>query len=295
MMLKRGTAILILAAVLVLAGEVLGNAQNDVTYIPASQDVYLSMGTDRVTVFNQSDILLCAVNVSETNGTLDISDPGCPVIQFDISGQNITDDDMAVMLLKAKSVLTQGDPVMVVMMSIGSDWDESSDYTTFLVNILPAWKIINEKDATAMNSNTDGDLVFAFDISKKLSDALAKGEKVSFLLQANSNSSSEISFFSRESGEGPCLVIMPYPRPLENLSQDETLNGTVNGAANSTVNSTGDGTLAWAQEEAFDADIVLPEDAGNTSADEAHALLIAAEKNPEAILFSAFSSQFRLI
>ncbi|MDD1762737.1 MAG: hypothetical protein LUQ59_10955 [Methanothrix sp.] len=283
-MLKKGTAILMLAAVLVLAGEVLGNAQNDVTYIPASEDVYLSMGTDRVTVFNQSDILLCAVNVSETNGTLDISDPGCPVIQFDISGQNITEDDMAVMLLKAKSVLTQGDPVMVVMMSIGSDWDESSDYTTFLVNILPAWKIISEKDATAMNSNTDGDLVFAFDVSKKLSDALAKGENVSFLLQANSNSSSEISFLSRESGEGPCLVIMPYPRPLENLSQDE----------------------------AFDAAIVLPENAGNTSlseqdaaepsiaeagqmksnlsADETHALLIATGKNPEALIFSAFSS-----
>ena len=293
-MLKRGIAILMLAAVLVLAGEVLGNAQNDVTYIPASQDVYLSMGTDRVTVFNQSDILLCAVNVSETNGTLDISDPGCPAIQFDISGQNITEDDMAVMLLKAKSVLTQGDPVMVVMMSIGSDWDESSDYTTFLVNILPAWKIISEKDATAMNSNTDGDLVFAFDVSKKLSDALAKGENVSFLLQANSNSSSEISFLSRESGEGPCLVIMPYPRPLEDLSQDEALNGTVNGAANSTVNNTGDGALAWAQEEAFDAAIVLPENAGkmksNLSADETHALLIAAGKNPEAIFFSAFSS-----
>ena len=303
-MLKRGTAILMLAAVLVLAGEVLGNAQNDVTYIPASEDVYLSMGTDRVTVFNQSDILLCAVNVNETNGTLDISDPGCPVIQFDISGQNITEDDMAVMLLKAKSVLTQGDPVMVVMMSIGSDWDESSDYTTFLVNILPAWKIISEKDATAMNSNTDGDLVFAFDVSKKLSDALAKGENVSFLLQANSNSSSEISFLSRESGEGPCLVIMPYPRPLENLSQDEALNRN----ANVTVN----GALAWAQEEAFDAAIVLPENAGNTSldeqdaaghsiaeagqmksnlsADETHALLIATGKNPEALIFSAFSS-----
>jgi hypothetical protein len=222
-MLRKGISFLLLAAVLLLAGGALGNAPSDVTTIPASEDVYLSMGTDRVTVFNQSDILLCAINVTEENGTEEVGNPGCPVIQFDISGQNITDDDMAVLLLKAKSISTQGDPVMVVLMSIGSDWGESSDSTTFLVNILPAWKIIKEKDATAMNSNTDGDPVFAFDVSKKIKDARAKGGKVSFLLQASSNSSAEISFLSRESGVGPCLVIMPYPE----LSQNETLDEAV--------------------------------------------------------------------
>ena len=43
----------------------------------------------------------------------------------------------------------------------------------------------------------------------------AKGDKVSFLLEVISNSSSEIDFLSRESGQGPCLVIMPYPTTSE--------------------------------------------------------------------------------
>ena len=64
---------------------------------------------------------------------------------------------------------------------------------------------------SAMSSNTDGDSIFAFDVSKKLLDARAEGGKISFLLEAISNSSSEIIFLSRESGEGPHLLIMPYP------------------------------------------------------------------------------------
>ena len=114
-------------------------------------------------------------------------------------------------------------------MSIGSDWDERSDYTTFLVNILPAWNIIKKNDATAMSSNTDGDSIFAFDVSKKLRDARAEGDKISFLLEAISNSSSEISFLSRESGQGPCLVIMPYPvsTPDVTMQPDLTLNSSL--------------------------------------------------------------------
>jgi hypothetical protein len=219
-MFGRGIIVLLLlTAVLVLAGEALGGGPGNVTAISACNDVYLDMGTERVTVFNQTDILLCAVDITEANGTRTVSNPGCPVIQFNISGLNLTDDDMAVMLLKATSILRQDDPVMVVLMTIGSDWDESSDYTTFLVNILPAWKIIKEEDATAMNTNTDGDFVFAFDVSKKIRDAEAG--KVSFLLQAISNSSASISFLSRESGEGPYLVIMPYPELLQNETPDK--------------------------------------------------------------------------
>jgi hypothetical protein len=208
---------LLLAAL--LAGNALcnalGNAPDDVTTIAASQDLYISMGENRVSVYNQTEKLLCAVDVAvdETDGnqTETVSYPGAPVLQFDISGLNITENDIAVLVLKAASMQTQGDPVMVALMSIGSDWDESSDYTTFLVNILPAWNIIKKNDATLMSSNTDGDSIFAFDVSQKLRDAGKKGDKISFLLEAISNSSSEISFLPRESGQGPCLVIMPYP------------------------------------------------------------------------------------
>jgi hypothetical protein len=170
------------------------------------------MGENRVSVYNQTETLLCAVNVAQGNKTETTSYPGAPVIQFNISGLNITDDDVAVLVLKAASMQTQGDPVMVALMSIGSDWDESSDYTTFLVNILPAWNIIKKNDATLMSSNTDGDGIFAFDVSQKLKDAAKEGDKISFLLEAISNSSAQISFLPRESGQGPCLMIMPYPK-----------------------------------------------------------------------------------
>ena len=214
----RGMVLLLLAAVLA------GQGQGELTVIPASEDVYLNMGEERVSVFNQSDSLLCAINVTENymieNLTREISYPGAPAVQFNISGQNLSGDDMAVLLLKAESIRQGSDPIMVALLTIGSEWNESSDYTTFLVNILPAWNIVKNNDATAYSSNTDGDDVFAFDVSKKLQDAGAQGDRISFLLEAFSNSSAEISFFSRESGSGPCLVVMPYPRTDGNASVD---------------------------------------------------------------------------
>jgi len=206
----RGMMLLLLAAVLA------GQAEGELTVIPASEDVYINMGKDSLSVFNQSELLLCSIDVMENNQTgsklsREISYPGMPVIQFNISDLNISQDDMAVLLLKAESISKGLDPVMVALLTMSSDWHESSDYTTFLVNILPAWNAAKENDATAYSSNTDGDAVFAFDVSRKLEDARTKGERISFLLQAFSNSSAEIAFFSRESGMGPCLVIMPYP------------------------------------------------------------------------------------
>ena len=206
----RGMMLLLLAAVLA------GQAEGELTVIPASEDVYINMGKDSLSVFNQSELLLCSIDVMENNQTgnklsREISYSGMPVIQFNISDLNISQDDMAVLLLKAESISKGLDPVMVALLTMSSDWHESSDYTTFLVNILPAWNAAKENGATAYSSNTDGDAVFAFDVSRKLEDARTKGERISFLLQAFSNSSAEIAFFSRESGMGPCLVIMPYP------------------------------------------------------------------------------------
>jgi hypothetical protein len=189
-----------------------GNAEGTVTNIPASQDVYISMGTGNALVYNQTDTLFCGINVTEVNNTSVSSYPGVPVIQFDISGINITDDDVAILVLKAASIRMPDNSALVALLTIGSDWDEESDLTTFLVNILPAWSIIKKNDLTQMSSNTDGDEVFAFDVSKKLMDAKAKGDNISFLLELISNSSSEIDFFSRETGQGPYLMIMPYPK-----------------------------------------------------------------------------------
>jgi hypothetical protein len=238
---SRGIMLLLLAALLA------GNALGDVTTIPASEDVYISMGENIVSVYNQTDILLCAVNVTDGNQTETISYPGSPVIQFDISSLNFTDNDVSVLVLKAASIQKQNDPIMVALMPIGSDWDESSDYTTFLVNILPAWDILKKNDVAVMSSNTDGDSIFAFDVSKNLIDASAKGDKISFLLEAISNSSSEILFLPRESGQGPCLVIMPYPGSSDRLS--ESMNQTGEDNATEVHNNRSDrGTFSMAND-----------------------------------------------
>jgi len=202
---RRGIILLLLAIILA------GNAESTVTNIPASQDVYISMGTGNELVYNQTDTLFCGINVTEVNNTSVSSYPGVPVIQFDISGLNITDDDVAILVLKASSIRMPDNSALVALLTIGSDWNEESDLTTFLVNILPVWSIIKKNDLTQLSSNTDGDKVFAFDVSKKLKEAHAKGDKISFLLELISNRSSEIDFLSRETGQGPCLMIMPYP------------------------------------------------------------------------------------
>jgi hypothetical protein len=202
---RRGIILLLLALILA------GNAQGTLTNIPASQDVYISMGTGNELVHNQTDTLFCGINVAEINNTSVSSYPGVPVIQFDISSLNITDDDVAILVLKAESIRMPDSSALIALLTIGSDWNEESDLTTFLVNILPARNIIKKNDLTQLSSNTDGDRIFAFDVSKKLMDAKAKGDNISFLLELISNSSSEIDFFSRETGQGPYLMIMPYP------------------------------------------------------------------------------------
>jgi len=196
---------MLLAAVIAVCG------QCQATEIPASQDVYVSLGTGNETVYNQSDTLLCATNVPDANNTTLNSYPGVPLIQFNLSGIDIADDDIAILVLKAASVRQMDRSGIVALVTIGSDWDEQSDITTFLVNILPARNLIVKNDLSLMSINSDGDDIYAFDVSQKLMQAKERGDKVSFLLEAIGNSTTEIDFLSKESGQGPYLMIMPYP------------------------------------------------------------------------------------
>jgi len=188
---------------LLLALMLLGTGLCEVTWIPASQDVYITLGTGNEQVFNQTEMLRCGVNVTETNGLKASSYPGVPMIQFDIAGLNITDDDIAVLVLKAASIeKSSNDSAMATLFPISSEWNEDSDYIALLVNILPVWDIVKTNDITQTSSDADEDQIFAFDISKKLKDAKAKGDRISFLMMAISNSSCEIDFLSRECGQG---------------------------------------------------------------------------------------------
>jgi len=195
-----------------LAFMLLGTALCEMTKTPASQDVYVSLGTGNEQVFNQTETLRCGVNVTDQNSVKVSSYPGAPLIQFDISGINITDNDIAILVLKAVSIEKEGnDSAMVTLLPISSEWNEESEYTVLLVNILPIWSIVKKNDISQTSSDADDDLIFAFDVSKKLKDAKAKGDSISFLMMAISNSSYEVDFMSRESGQGPYLMVMPYP------------------------------------------------------------------------------------
>ena len=208
-MSRRGIILMLLAMVLADSG------QCTAIEIAASQDVYVSLGTGNETVYRQSDTLLCATTVPDANNTTLNSYPGVPVIQFNLSGINITGDDVAILVLKAASVRQLDRSSIVALVAIGSDWDEQSDLTTFLVNILPARNLITKNDLTIISTNSDGDSIYAFDVSQKLIQAKGKGDKVSFLLEAIGNNTTEIDFLSRESGQGPYLIILPYPgQPL---------------------------------------------------------------------------------
>lgn len=191
---------------------------SEVTEVPASQDVYF--GLDNETVYSNTDVLRCEVNVAEINGSRTSSYSGVPMIQFDISSLNMTEGDIGILVLKAASIEKQGsESAMVAMMPMGSSWDESSSYVEFVMNLLPIWNIVKNNDIAQMGISTDGDDIFAFDVSKKLLEARekakAEGDRVSFLLMAISNSSYRVDFKSRESGEGPYLIVMPYPAVLK--------------------------------------------------------------------------------
>lgn len=216
-----------------LALILVGNSMGQLAQIPASKDVYIGLGTENQRVYNQSDLLICAVNVTDINGSKVSTYPGAPLIQFDISNINVTREDIAILVLKAASIKKSGsDSALVALLSIGSEWDEGSDYTTLLVNILPAWNIVKKNDLTQMGSDSDGDLILAFDVSKKLMDAKATGNSMSFLLEAISNSSYEADFLSRESGQGAYLIVMPYP---ETEVKSVQAAGEASGTANRTA------------------------------------------------------------
>ncbi len=203
-----------------------GCALCEMSSIPASQDVYVSLGTGNEQVFNQTETLRCEVNVTDQSGIKTSSYPGAPMIQFNISGLNIANNDIAILVLKAASIEKEGnESAMVTLLPIGSEWNEDSEYTVLLVNILPIWDIVKKNDISQTSSDADDDQMFAFDVSKKLKDAKAKGDRISFLMMAISNSSYKVDFMSRESSQGPYLMIIPYPEESKgNLTM--TLNQT---------------------------------------------------------------------
>ncbi len=210
----------------------IGAASSEMIKLPASQDIFFDLGNEQV--FNNTDILRCEVDYTGANTSEDGKYTGVPMIQFDISNLNMTDSDIGILVLKATSIENQGnDSAMLAMLPVSSEWNEQSEFVEFLMNFLPIWNVVKNNDLSQMGISTDNDSIFAFDVSKKLTDAKTKGDRISFLLLAISNSSYKVEFMSRETGQGPYLIVMPYP--AEETTAAEVLSTGEGTADNATA------------------------------------------------------------
>jgi hypothetical protein len=199
----------------------LGSGTCEVTKIYATQDVYFSLQSEKVS--RNDTILRCEVNVTGV-GSQNVTYPGVPMVQFNISGLNLSDDDIGVLVLKAESMKKTDASGMVAVVPVGSDWDESSEFLELALNLLPLWKSMKSNElAGQIGIDSDDDMIFAYDVSGKLKET--KEDRISFFLEAVSNNSIRVDFKSRESGEGPYLMIIPYPSVLKiDLTKNQTLN-----------------------------------------------------------------------
>lgn len=178
------------------------------TVIPASEDLYANL--ERGMVYND-DHLVCEYSMG---GEIKEDEfPKVVMVQFDISDLEMEEDDVGVLVLKAESKETFGEGATgVVLMPITSEWSENSSVSALELNLLAAILMMasgDELDFGQFGMNFGGDEVFAFDVSDQLK--AAEGGRVSFLLMAMGDNDCKISFKSRETGEGPSLLIVPYP------------------------------------------------------------------------------------
>jgi hypothetical protein len=221
----------------------LGKGMCEVKMIYASQDVYFSLESEKVS--RNDTILRCEVNVTG-EGSQNVTYPGVPMVQFNISNLKIGEDEIGILVLKAESVKKEDDGGMVAAVPVDSDWDESSEFLELALNLLPLWKSMKKDElAGQIGIDSDDDKIFAYDVSGKLREANKSNKSnISFFLEAVSNSSYRADFKSRESGEGPYLMVIPYPSVLRidltknqtlNLSQNLTLNQTLDQMLNKSI------------------------------------------------------------
>jgi hypothetical protein len=175
----------------------------DTSKIPAAKAIYIDM--KNLQVQNNTSILKCEAQTGEKASNITAS-----IIQFNISRLNISDTDIGILVLKVANVTKSSNATnLVVLMPIGSNWDENSGYLGLIANMEPILSLIQKKDMSQMEMSTNDGQVF--DVSKILKEAKAKGDKVSFLLMAFSDRNYSVEFKSINSDAKPCLLVMPYP------------------------------------------------------------------------------------
>lgn len=203
----------ILLVLLILVG-VTSTGFGDTTKIPASKAIYMDMKT--LQVQNNTSILKCEMQTGENESNLTAS-----IIQFNISGLNISDTDIGILVLKVANVTKSSNATnLIVLMPMGSNWDENSGYLGLIANMEPILSLIQKKDISQMEVGTNDGQVF--DVSKILKEAKPRGDRVSFLLMAFSDKNYSVEFRSTNSDAKPCLLVMPYPS-IEDLKTNNIL------------------------------------------------------------------------
>lgn len=195
----------LLAAFLMLSNAIA--VSNEVTVVPATEDVWIDVYNEQV--YN-SNILLCEVDAGYYT---EDKTPGMSLVQFDISDINFKRGDIGILALKATLAERQSDEefVYVVVNPVGSGWTEKSSVVVIATAVSPGVLAVADHDvAWSQNINRDVGTI-AFDVSPCLREAKAKGGKISFILMAGGDTDYRVEFMSRETGEGPCLLVMPYP------------------------------------------------------------------------------------
>jgi hypothetical protein len=200
--------------------------------IPASHDLYVDMQNNKV--YN-SDELKCETNSSASGMTASDANMkefgGWPMIQFDISNNNISENDIVILAVKASAIHSTGQPGQIAMLPLESNWNEKSSFVDVFFNLRPFLELADDFDTSKMSLNTEDDMIFAFDVSKKLIDAKSKGQcNISFALMAVTNNSYEVDFMSRETGMGPYLIILSYPAApeMKKIEKEVPLNLNIN-------------------------------------------------------------------
>lgn len=178
------------------------------TVLPAVADVYVNLTEEMV--YNEAQ-LVSQYLMGDQPGGEDF--PGVVMVQFDLSGLSVGDDDVAVLVLKAESVEKVGDEMAGIFIApVTSEWSESSSVTALALNMLALIFMISsgeDIDFRQVGMNFGGDRIYAFDVSEHVKGA--EGGKISFLLMAVGDTDYKVVFKSRETGEGPSLLIGPYP------------------------------------------------------------------------------------
>ena len=195
-----------LALVVLFVPVSLAEDATEITVFPAVEDMTLDMENMRGL---NTDSLTCEVDASyySKDEMLSVS-----IIQFDISDVCIGDNDVCVLLLKATSVekRVSSEDAQIGLTAIGSDWTEDSSILD-LANAITASDSGTSSALQATNFDTDS--VFAFDVSNRVRDVSAVDDLISFCLLATGDTDYRVDFKASETGEGPCLLIMPYPLP----------------------------------------------------------------------------------